>query len=80
MPSNPSKIDKSSRAVHPPTSTVPVPGAVAGSNTSISTEIYTGMEPTACLMDSTILALPKLSRSRAVMVLNPQWCLSWCKS
>ena len=59
-PDNPLKTFTISLVVIPAISGVPVPGAKAGSKTSISIDKYNGLSPTLFLILSAILSVPSV--------------------
>ena len=72
MPDSPLNTLTISLVVIPAISGVPVPGAWAGSNTSISIDKYSGLSPTLFLILSTILSIPSVWNSSQLMILNPK--------
>ena len=58
--------------VIPAISGVPVPGANAGSRTSISIDKYNGLSPTLFLILSAILSVPSVWNSSQWIILNPK--------
>ena len=68
---NDRRMLSSSRLVSPPASGVPVPGAYAGSSTSMSSETYVGRSPTRALICSTAPRQPMSSMSCAPMTWKP---------